>query len=312
MSRVLVTGASGFIGRHCLPILRAKGHEVHAVARRRPSGKEFAEVIWHQADLLQSGSAAQIMRQARPERVLHLAWYAVPGRFWEAAENLDWVRASLELLRACAEGGAVRFVAAGSCAEYGLAAGECIENSTPLSPATLYGVCKQALGALVRASTRQSGLSSAWGRIFFLYGPHEHPERPVAYVVRSLLKGEPAACSEGTQVLDFLHVEDVASALISLLEGEVQGPVNIGSGVPVSLRTVFETIGRQIGRPELIQFGARQGPAPDHRIWANTQRLAKEVGWTPRYALATGIEHTIAWWRGAAELSASNPIPSAK
>jgi nucleoside-diphosphate-sugar epimerase len=145
-----------------------------------------------------------------------------------------------------------------------------------------------------------------------LFGPHENPARPVAYVIRSLLKGEPAACTKGAQILDFLHVEDVASALVALLESEVQGTVNIGSGVAVSLRTVFETIGRQLDRSTLIQFGAREDSSPSYRIWANTRRLAKEVGWVPRYTLAGGIEQTIEWWRGAAEISASNPVTRAR
>jgi nucleoside-diphosphate-sugar epimerase len=308
MSRVLLTGASGFIGRHCLPILRAKGYEVHAVARRRPPGQEFAGIIWHEMDLLEPGCAAELIRQARPESLLHLAWYAVPGSFWEAAENVDWVRASLELASAFTRSRGARLVAAGSCAEYDLSSGECSEDAIALSPSTLYGASKQALGKLLQVSSAQSGLSFAWGRIFFLYGPHEHPARPLAYVVRSLLKGEPAACTEGTQILDFLHVEDVASALVALLESKVCGPVNIASGVPISLRTVFETIGRQLGRPELIQFGARESGSTPYRIWANTRRLTGEVGWAPRFTLDSGVEQTIAWWRAAAELSASTPI----
>ena len=269
------------------------------------------DVIWHEMDLLQPGRAAELIREARPDSLLHLAWYAVTGKFWESPENFDWVRASLELLREFSGNGGTRIVFAGSCAEYGLSSGECIEDATPLLPTGLYGQSKRDLELAVRASTRQSGLSSAWGRVFFLYGPHEHPDRPVAYVVRSLLKGQPAACSEGTQILDFLHVEDVASALVALLESRVHGPVNIGSGNPVSLRAVFETIGRQLARSELIQFGAREAGSQPYRVWANTQKLVREVGWAPRYTLATGIEQTIEWWRGSAKISESDHVPQA-
>jgi nucleoside-diphosphate-sugar epimerase len=251
------------------------------------------------------------MERVRPENLLHLAWYAVPGSFWEARENVDWMRASLELVEAFTKSGGRRIVTAGSCAEYGMTAGECIEGTTPLLPTTLYGRSKHELQGLVEAQARQSGVTSAWARVFFLYGPHENPTRPVAYVVRSLLKGEPAACSEGTQVLDFLHVEDTAAALVALLESRVQGPVNIGSGIPVSLRSVFEEIGRQLGRPDLIRFGARESGSQVQRLWARTQRLSKEVGWSPRYSLTSGIEHTIAWWRGCMDISHANPTPSA-
>lgn len=304
MNKVLLTGASGFIGRHCLPLLVSKGYEVHALSRRQPLDWAMPKVYWHEFDLLRPGSAAELLRHLQPEYALHLAWYAVPGKFWEARENLEWARASLEFLRAFVDQGGKRIVAAGSCAEYNSTAGECVEDATPLVPATLYGASKHAVQAILQALSRKTGLSSAWGRIFYLYGPHEPPTRLVAYVINSLLRGEPALCSEGRQILDFIHVEDVASAFVALLESEVQGPVNVGSGRPVAVRDVLQEIGRQLGRSELIHFGARAETSEPERFWANTQRLNREVGWAPRYDLARGIAQTVDWWRATAEMAA--------
>jgi len=297
MSPILVTGASGWIGRHCVRLLASKGHSVHAVSRRLPAELAPSGVSWHQVDLLSPGRVAELVRHVRPDRVLHLAWYAEPGKFWEAQENLHWVRASLELLSAFAENGGRRIVSAGSCAEYECNAGECVENVTPLVPNTLYGTSKHALERILDAFGPRASLSNAWGRVFFLYGPNEHPSRLVAYVVQSLLSGEPALCSEGAQILDFLHVEDAASAFVALLESDVQGPVNLGSGKPVVVRDLLQEIGRQTGRPELIRLGARNSNSAIERLWANTQRLEKEVGSLPRLTLADGIKQTIEWWR---------------
>jgi nucleoside-diphosphate-sugar epimerase len=309
MRRVLVTGATGFIGRNCLALLSEKGHDVHAVARHRPTTMDLPHVSWQEVDLLRPGCATELVSRVRPDYLLHLAWYAVPGKFWQSSENIAWVRASLELLSGFAQNGGKRVVIAGSCAEYDWSGGECVEDTTPLVPNTLYGTCKHALERILNDWFQRTGLPSAWGRIFFLYGPHEHPSRLVAYVVRSLLLGQPALCSKGTQVRDFLHVADVASAFVTLLESEIQGPVNIGSGKPIAIRDVLMKIGQHLGRPDLLHLGARSSAGEPACLWANIQRLTEEVRWKPQYDLSRGIEQTIDWWRRSVGVAESAITP---
>lgn len=299
MKRVLLTGATGFVGRHAPPALVARGYEVHAVARRVPGADAAAGVRWHAADLLDAEQGAQVLAAVAPTHLLHLAWYAVPGQYWTAPENLAWVRASLSLLEAFARQGGRRVVMAGTCAEYDWT-GEGLyrEERTPLRPATLYGTCKHALRLVVEAYARQAGMSAAWGRVFLLYGPGEHPQRLVSSVVRHLLRGERAPCSHGAQRRDFLYVEDVAAAFVALLDSEVTGAVNIASGRAVTLRELVNQIAEQLARPELVDFGALPAPAGEPPLLAaDVTRLHTEVGWQPRYTLAEGLARTIDWWR---------------
>jgi len=275
-----------------------RGHEVHAVSARPREGA--SDVVWHAADLLQADAAHEVVERARPELMLHLAWYAEHGRFWTSVENVRWVEATLRLLRAFAARDGRRVALAGTCAEYewSVEGGVCSEEDTPLRPATLYGVSKHATRAVSQALADEAGFELAWGRIFFLYGPGEAGTRLVPSVVQPLLEGEPAAVSEGSQVRDFLHVDDVAEAFVALLESDVCGPVNIGSGEGVAVRQVIELIGEITGRSDLIRFGtvARRLDEPATLV-AGVRRLRDEVGFRPHIELGDGIAATIAWWQ---------------
>jgi nucleoside-diphosphate-sugar epimerase len=299
VSRVLVTGGAGFIGRRMLPLLLAAGHEVHASSSREEAPEEGEvgeeEVQWHRADLLNPDATAALIKEARPQRLLHLAWYTQHGRFWQAPENLAWTEASIRLWRAFAESeGAERFVGVGSCAEYEWSEPVLREESTPLRPASLYGVCKDSTRRVIEAASVRAALSFAWGRVFFIYGPEEASGRLVPSVAEALAEGRPARSSDGEQIRDFLHVDDAARALAALLDCEVPGAVNIGSGEGVRVRKVVETLGRLAGRPELVELGALPRPEEDPaEIVAEARRLREEVGWAPQIELEAGLASTM-------------------
>ncbi|MBU1152809.1 NAD(P)-dependent oxidoreductase [bacterium] len=296
MKRVLLTGATGFIGRYCLPLLSARSYEVYAVSSKTPL-KNSSDVHWHQANLLDQRQVSDLIAKVQPTHLLHLAWFTNPGEYWSSVENLRWVQAGLDLLLAFVLHGGQRAVFAGTCAEYDWKYGYCSEQLTPLKPVTLYGSCKHALQVMTDALTRQSGFSTAWGRIFYLYGPHEHPNRLISSVIRSILQEKPVRCSHGNQIRDFLYVQDVAGAFVTLLESDVIGPVNIASGHPVTLREIIFKIAEKLNREDLIHLGMIPTPVNDpHLLVADTNRLFNKVGWLPKHDLDRGLEKTILWW----------------
>jgi nucleoside-diphosphate-sugar epimerase len=294
VKRVLVTGASGFIGRRTITRLLEAGFDVHASSREV---QHLNGVHWHRCDLLEPASAGRLVQDVDPTHLLHLAWYARPGTYWVAPENVEWVEATLRLLRAFARPDR-RAVIAGTCAEYDWSFGLCSEGVTPLRPNTLYGECKRAVAAIAEQFAAGAGVSLACGRIFFVYGPGEDPNRLVASVIRSLLRLERAATTEGSQLRDFLHVDDVAAAFVALVKSDVTGPVNVASGTPVSVRELLLTAGRIIGSPELIDFGGvPMRPNEPPLIVADVRRLFDEVKWRPNHTLDSGLADAVSWWR---------------
>src|ERR1700677_1104925 len=298
--RVLLTGASGFLGRHCLDELVRRGYEVHAVARG-PLARS-RDIVWHRIDLMVSGAAADLARRVRASHLLHLAWYTKHGLFWTAPENRQWLSVSIELVEAFADAGGRRAVCAGTCAEYIWNDAPCDERRTPLTPATPYGRAKVALHASLEETARKHHLSFGWGRIFFPYGPCEVSARLVPSVINALIRGEAVKCTSGGQQFDYLYVEDVASAFVAFLDGDVTGAVNIASGIPGRVRDVVTTLAHQLGGSDLLRMGALPPRPNDPQLLiASVERLRNEVGWKPALSLDEGLARTIAWWRSRKE-----------
>jgi nucleoside-diphosphate-sugar epimerase len=292
MKVALVTGASGFIGRHTVAPLLERGFEVHAVGRGNQP-----DVQWHAADLLNASDRRDLIAAVRPTHLLHLAWYVEHGKFWTALENLDWIHASADLFVQFAKHGGRRWVGAGTCAEYDWSGGGLLNEDAPLQPATLYGASKHALRILLQTLAHDFDISFAWGRVFLLYGPGEAPGRLVPSVIRSLLAGEPARCTDGLQQRDFFHVEDVAAAFAHLLDSEYSGAVNISSGAPVRVRAVVERIGEMTGRPDLVHLGALPSRAGEPDLLAGDASSLCASGFRARYTLDGGLRQTIEWWK---------------
>jgi nucleoside-diphosphate-sugar epimerase len=298
MKKVLLTGASGFIGRQTISPLLNAGYEVHAVSSKELPSISMPGVVWHRVDLMDKQAVSIFMEASTFSHLLHLAWVTTPGKYWISLENLDWVEASLHLVRLFILNGGKRVVVAGTCAEYEWKGEKYCEDRTPFIPSTLYGASKRGLYLILKSLCDQSTSSFAWGYVFFLYGPYENPKRFVPSVIQGLLGQDLIPCSEGSQIRDFMHVSDVANAFVALLESEVIGGVNIASGRGVSLKETALFAAKIIGGEERLQFGVVPIAAHEPKqLVPDVTRLFSEVGWRPKYQFEEGILEAISWWK---------------
>jgi nucleoside-diphosphate-sugar epimerase len=300
----MITGATGFIGAQLVRLLAAEHSEVHAVVRET-SGRwrlrdlDPGAVTLHVADLADSQTLSQVIERIQPETCIHLAWTPTPGHDLNSEANAHSLMMSLNLLRLLAQHGCKQVLIAGTCVEYDTDYGYLAETS-PTKPRTLYAASKLALHVYAERYARTAGLEVAWLRFFYLYGPMEDPRRLVPTVVRRLLDGVPVDLTGGDQIKDYLHVEDAARAVLEVARSGLTGVVNIGSGQPVSVRSVVLALAGHLGRPDLLQFGRL--PYAEHDpmfICANNRRLTSETGWRPSHGIDQGLKQTVEWWRSS-------------
>jgi nucleoside-diphosphate-sugar epimerase len=292
----LVTGATGFIGQHAVRDLLTRGYQVHALSRRATAD---GSCHWHTVDLFDADAVGRVLEHVQPSHLLHLAWVTEHGRYWTSPENLQWVEATVRLCRHFHEAGGRRLVCTGTCAEYTwddatLGERPVDERHTPRKPVHFYGVAKNATFELLTAYQEVTALGFAWARLFFPYGPDRRPTL-ISEIVRALREGRPALCSHGRQQRDFIHIRDAGAALGALLDSDVRGPVNIGTGMATSIAEVARRLGVLLRRPDLIRLGAIEArPNEPGFLIADISRLRNEVGFVPKITLAEGLEDTIA------------------
>ena len=289
--RVLLTGASGFLGRHVLDSLRRQGIETVMLGRRRATDSDFADFI--EADLLSTQDPAEWIRQARASHLLHLAWFAEHGEYWTSPLNQRWVEATTRLVEAFCAGGGQQVVAAGTCAEYDWSEGYCREEGTALNPATVYGKSKDAARRLAMDVCARHQLPCAWGRVFIPFGAGENVQRLIPSLIAAF-RGTRAAFGVNARAYrDFLHASDVAAGFLALLHSGASGAYNISSGQPVQLCDLVCELARLLEadpQPVLELAGERSG---EPLLLVGENLKLRTLGWTPALSLEQGLQQTL-------------------
>ncbi|HIJ89304.1 MAG: NAD(P)-dependent oxidoreductase [Desulfobulbaceae bacterium] len=287
--RVLLTGASGFVGRYVLRALQHRGIEVVVVGRARMQ----ASVTFVEADLLSITDFAPLQEKTQATHLLHLAWYAEHGKYWTSPLNLRWAEATTRLVEAFCAAGGQQVVLAGTCAEYDWTHGYCREDSTPLNPATFYGSAKDATRRLVRVVCDQHQVPCAWGRIFLPFGLGESASRLIPSLIE-VFRGVRAPFGVNLMAYrDFLYASDVAEGFVRLLTQGACGAYNVCSGEPTRLVEVVTTVASLLGAdPEPVLALATERPGEPPLLVGENLKL-KMLGWRPALTLTQGLEHML-------------------
>lgn len=282
--KVLVTGGTGFLGRHVLRSLATHGIECVVIGRTPVPGHPFLA-----CDLLAAADHRLLLASARATHLLHLAWYTEPDRYWTSPLNLRWVDASLRLIEAFHDAGGQHVVVAGSCAEYDWAGAYCREDAPTGDPASLYGVAKDALRRMAIALADARGFTVAWGRVFQPFGPGEHSRRLIPSLIDIFLKKRPPIAVNADIWRDFIYAADVAEAFVTLLRHGSSGVWNISTGQPIQIAAVVTEIARLCGAdPRIVLDLPASGRTPAPLLVGDNRKLAA-LGWTPTASLTQGL-----------------------
>ena len=261
MKNILLTGATGFVGRQILFSLLDKKIEVRAIVRR---GKEnFFKDKNSKVELITSDDLFKESDDWWAEQckgidtIIHVAWYAEPGKYLQSPKNIECLIGSLNLAKGAIKAGIRRFVGIGTCFEYDLNVGD-LSINTPLKPSTPYAAAKAGLYTFLSELLPVQSIEFSWCRLFYLYGDGEHPSRLYPYINSQLDADMVVEMSSGKQIRDFLNVEEAARKIMKITLNDSQGAFNICSGKGISIKDFAENIADKVQKKYLLKFGVRK------------------------------------------------------
>lgn len=260
IGKVLLTGACGFVGRQVLRALAKRGVKVRAVVREGKQGRlatfEGVESVVTTPDLFAENTDWWADVCMGIDTVIHVAWYAEPGKYLQSTKNLDCLTGTLCLAKGATQAKVRRFVGIGTCFEYDLTGG-ILSIDTPLRPLTPYAGAKAAAFLALSQWLPQQSVEFAWCRLFYLYGEGEDERRLVPYIRSKLMNGLPAELTSGNQIRDFLDVCEAGQMIVEIALSKSHGASNVCSGIPITIRQLAEQIADEYGRRDLLVFGVR-------------------------------------------------------
>lgn len=258
--KILITGATGFVGKQIINSLQSSEVDLHIIVRNSskekiPAEQKFARVTYTD-DLFSENPDWWLDKCSEIDTVVHVAWYAEPSLYLNSSRNISCLTGSLSLANGAIKAGVRRFVGIGSCLEYDTTAGY-LSIDTPLRPKTLYGSAKTSLYLTLSSWFRETGLEFCWCRLFYLFGEGDSPKRLWGYIKKNIENKKPIALTEGNQIRDYINVDEAAEQIVEKVFSNYVGATNICSGVPITVRELATGLAESLGGEHLLNFGVK-------------------------------------------------------
>ena len=175
-----------------------------------------------------------------------------PGVYLESPDNFRFLESSIQFLRKVQQLGTKQIIGLGTCIEYKIGNQPLSEDFTPIAPTTTYARCKNDLRITMQEEAAVKGFGFCWARVFYPYGPREHPSRLCSSIIQKIARREKIVLKTPDSTKDYIFIEDLAAALLTVVERKLQGTINLGTGIGITVREIAKTLAEMMGRTELV------------------------------------------------------------
>jgi len=292
--RILVTGANGFMASAFLRHALAAGHSLGAMiwpgSAPAAAQARSEQYRWFEGTLTEV--PWKTIETFQPETCVHFAWTTAPRYAYDSPEHLRCLEASQSFVRRAVKLGVRHVFGIGTCIEYQLGPAPLVEDRTPLAPQGAYAESKNAMRAWLEEEAGRNGFTFSWARVFYAYGVGADPTRLCSTTISKLLREEPIVLKTPRSTKDYIYIEDIAAALLAIVERGFAGAVNVGTGVGVTVMELAQTLAEMLDKPGLVRPAVPEVVDPLGYVVADNTRL-RSLGWRPEYDLRRGLDAMI-------------------
>ncbi len=292
--KILLTGPTGFIGSAFTLLALSRGHRIAGLAlpeeKIPPHLPPHENLRWLRGTL--DDAPWREIEEFGADVCIHMAWITTPGIYLESPENFKFRDASLKFLREVNRLGTNHIVGLGTCVEYQITNEILSEDKTPVEPTTPYAQCKNDLRVALEKEATERGFVFAWTRVFYPYGPREHPSRLCSSIIQKLSRDEKIVLKTPDSTKDYIFIEDLAGALLTVVEKKFSGAINLGTGVGVSVKEIATTLEEILDKRGLVETANPPQTDPLGFVVADVGKL-KSLGWRQCVTMEDGLKRLV-------------------